>query len=819
VDRISFPTLLALSLIGWAGPRAARGGEDWKLPGSVRDAVSGGPIEGAEILSGDVRVVSDPEGAFEMTLSSDKAELRIEAAGYFGTQIAVAQKEISKPLEIELFPRNVFLERVDVRETVSPPAEPSTFEVAPSDVFQVAGSADNIYRTLDTLPGVAATEDFGSRLSVRGGSPDQNLTVMDGVEIHNPFRLSGITSAFNPETIESFELTVGGFGARYGDRLSSVLAVDNRVGARSFGGSTSVSITDANMVVEGAIPGNGSWLFTGRRTYYDLVAGLIHGDELPSFADLQAQVAWELGPGRRISLVGLRSRENSDFARAESDGDRLDVLSDAGNDLVSASFESLLGPRWRSSTTASWYRNRDFGDFDVAFRQEGKRSNAADDDVAYGLDQFVFYRDFRLRDWSLRQHFGWDPSSRHSVELGAELHSLATGVRWESFGEDRNLQEANGSSVRGGAGLPDQIDSTLHSTRGGLWVQDRWQPGRRLALEPGLRLDWSTANRRSTLSPRFAATFDFGAGTTARAAFGLYSQSPGYEKLIQSDYFLDLSEELVRELDYERATHFVLGFRKELGPQFSARVEGYYKSFSELIVGRLETEAERLSRVARYDFPRELQSSIPAAPIITSVPSNESSGRAYGLEFFLERRDPSAKISGWASYTLGKAEREAYSRTYPLEYDRRHALSLAGRYRFGDRFDIALTARLASGFPYTPAVGLRVAADEDERGMLVPAVDPEGNLVYAADLGDVQNLNSGRMPLYARFDLRATFRPGGFTGRWSFYAEVINLFNRNNAVVLESWLVHDPTSDLPRLVEVPGEGFPLLPSAGVRFRF
>lgn len=87
----------------------------------------------------------------------------------------------------------------------------------------MAGSLDNTFGTLDTLPDVASTGDFGSRLAVRGGTPDQNLTVMDGVEIHNPYRLFGLIGGFNPETVARFELTAGGFGARYGDRLSSLL--------------------------------------------------------------------------------------------------------------------------------------------------------------------------------------------------------------------------------------------------------------------------------------------------------------------------------------------------------------------------------------------------------------------------------------------------------------------------------------------------------------------------------------------------------------------------------------------------------------------
>ena len=109
----------------------------------------------------------------------------------------------------------------------------------------VAGAGENIYRVLQTLPGVAAVNDFDSRLSVRGGGPDQNLTMMDGVEIHNPYRLFGLTSAFNPETVANFELITGGFNAQYGDRLSSILIVDNRPGSTATPiGGTAAHVDD-----------------------------------------------------------------------------------------------------------------------------------------------------------------------------------------------------------------------------------------------------------------------------------------------------------------------------------------------------------------------------------------------------------------------------------------------------------------------------------------------------------------------------------------------------------------------------------------------
>ena len=103
--------------------------------------------------------------------------------------------------------------REEVEVVGRAPAEaqaPSELPVRPLDVMAVAGAGENVFRTLQTLPGIAATTEFDSRIAVRGGSPDQNLTVMDGVEIHNPYRLFGLTSAFNPETVSGFELYAGG---------------------------------------------------------------------------------------------------------------------------------------------------------------------------------------------------------------------------------------------------------------------------------------------------------------------------------------------------------------------------------------------------------------------------------------------------------------------------------------------------------------------------------------------------------------------------------------------------------------------------------
>ena len=114
----------------------------------------------------------------------------MRARGYQETELTIDSRRVGEPVAVGLVPLAAFAEVVQVRGTLPEAEEPSAYEMAPREVLQAAGSVDNVFRTLGTLPGVSAVADFGSRLSVRGGLPDQNLTILDGVEIDNPFRLS-----------------------------------------------------------------------------------------------------------------------------------------------------------------------------------------------------------------------------------------------------------------------------------------------------------------------------------------------------------------------------------------------------------------------------------------------------------------------------------------------------------------------------------------------------------------------------------------------------------------------------------------------------
>ena len=806
-------------------------GQQPSLSGRVLDAFSMQPIVDAVVQSGGIRVVTDTSGRFALVLPPGEAKVSVSAQGYLSDEVTVAIGGAPITLEVVLLSSAQFKEEVTVSGAAgqAAPAAPATIDLSPLQVRTVAGAGENIFKVLQTLPGVNATSDFDSRISVRGGGPDQNLTIMDGVEIHDPYRLFGLASAFNPETVQNFELTAGGFSPKYGDRLSSLLVIDNRAGttARKLRGTASVSFTDANVVGEGKMPGpvDGSWLVSARRTYYDLVADKITDTHLPKFADVQAKGVWQFGPGRTLTVFGLTSREktNAEFTDSGT-ASRLGLTDNAGNDLVSASFIAALGKRASSNTIVSWYRYTDVLGAEGDVQNDSARSNAPDAS-GFGRSQVAFSYNLAVRDVSVREEASVKASDRHLLETGFEAHDLVTSARWELI-TGRNTSEANGSSARGGIGLPSQLDSNLDSRRAGAWLIDRYRVAKWLTIEPGLRVDWSSVTDEAIVSPRVSANIALRPTLRLRAATGLFTQSPGYEKLLQSDYFVDLTSPTKMGLTSERAVHVIGAVERDLGHGLLARAEGYYKAYDRLLIGRLETPQETAARVALYDYPPELQSSVPTAPQITGFPVNTGTGTSYGFDIYVARRATKAtdRFMGWASYAWGRADVEAYGRRYPFDYDRRHAVSAVGTARITQTLDLGATVRVASGFPYTPVQGLRVAAQEvrDESGTVVsyvPQYDQNGLLVWTIDPGNVSDLNTGRLPVFARADMRITFRPARWHNRVQFYVEVINVFNRKNTGSYQTTLEYDPTSDKPKIKTESAGSLPFLPSFGCRIVF
>jgi hypothetical protein len=251
----------------------------------------------------------------------------------------------------------------------------TTYTLRPPTIRDTAGGFENVFQVFQLLPGAAAINDEGGRLSVRGAGPEHNIVVLDGVQIHNPYRFSELTSSFlNPETAATVALDASGLDASYGGRLSSVTTIETRGGQRDrkLAVSGTVGVANGNVLFEGPLPKSesGSWWLTARGTYYRPVVGLFRAGVLPSFADVQFKAS--LRPTRQtsVSIFALGGRE------AMEGGNQLDL--ESGQAFKGANRLALMNLSWtRSSrliatTTLSGYAHS-ARDYDNAFGSADRR--------------------------------------------------------------------------------------------------------------------------------------------------------------------------------------------------------------------------------------------------------------------------------------------------------------------------------------------------------------------------------------------------------------------------------------------------------------
>jgi hypothetical protein len=725
-------------------------------------------------------------------------------------------------------------ETTEVSESARPADVGSQSALLPASALaDAAGTVGNPLRAVQTLPGVGSAWAFDSRLVVRGGAPGENLFLVDGVESHSPYRAFGLASAFLPGALESIEMRPGGFDVRYGDRLSSVTLVNNRDGRRSgrIGGSAGIGLLDTDLLLEGALPGvsAGSFLVAARYSYYDLVTGSLLDDRMPRNVDVQAKVTLEPRAGHRLSMLAATGNERMESHEADDPVEDFTISTRSRAVAAAIRLDSTLGTRATLSTTASFNGVGDRFDYRGAVKTDA-RGTAAEAAVGDGaIADVVYDRTATVQDWAVRQDLMVSPSPRHTLDMGFDAHALATSWRWLVDGdrsEDVRSRMLPWPYAIPGANLPPQLDSQLGYSRVGAWVQYRPAVGWWLAPQVGLRLDHSGLTRTTDISPRVSATARLGPATRFTAAVGVYRQSPGYEKQFQSDYFVDLTH--ADRLRSERALHAVAGFERTLPAGVTVRVEAYRKWYTDLLVGRLETETERTARLARYDFG-SLEAEAPGAYRVTTEPSNEGRGSASGFEVQVGKAPGAGNpsLAARASYSYGVATRVLYGHTVPFDYDRRHVLNLVASYQLRSSITLSGSICLASGLPYTAPVGLRVAARPDQgdrdgdgdRQELIPARDSAGSLIYALDFGDLSNVNGARLPNYARVDARVTFSPRSQHGRWSVYIDVINLFGRDNPGLIAYRVEQMPVGTRPVMTSEHDYSLPFLPSAGLRFRF
>jgi len=363
------------------------------------------------------------------------------------------------------------------------------------------------------------------------------------------------------------------------------------------------------------------------------------------------------------------------------------------------------------------------------------------------------------------------------------------------------------------------------------YVQDNFRITPRLTFQPSLRYDYYNILLKGYLAPRLSMSYAVDDLTTVRAVWGLYYQSPGYEKFRDQGVLYDLADQYTNQLNAERAIHYVLGIERWLSPEWNARIETYYKDFNDLYIQQLVPGDRYVTEQIPGEDPRYASGwSLPAVvqgDSLTQIPINGSYGEAYGFEFLLAKKNllADSRLSGWISYALAFAQRYENGIEYPFRFDQRNTVNIVLNYELNSWLDVGIRWQYGSGFPISEPQGIKpriILADQDLDGIPeTPVISTRKNssdpnapevVIYDVDFGD-NKLNS-RKPEYHRFDIRFNAKADWWGLDWVVYLDVVNVYNRGNVVGYDYYV-----SENLQLGRQTTTMLPILPTLGFSVRF
>lgn len=851
------------------------------LEGFVYDSQTREPLEAVNVILLDTQngAATDKNGYFKiLNINPGEYEVKAQSIGYKSSnqKIEIKATETLKilinlePTVLEGAEVTIESERIeDIRLEITPP----TFKLRPQEVQQMAGAQEDIMRSILSLPGVHSVSDFSNQFIVRGGGPDQNLILLDDVEIFNPYRNSGMASLIDPDMIKDINLYAGGYPAPFGDRLSSVLTIHTRDGSKDkwLAGKLKLNLTNARFLLEGKIPFlNGSWLINKRSTHNQFFSKSFverrtqNNVAMPDFEDWHGKITLNPNSKHRLQFHGIWSRNNQDFlvkdelGEQDSEREGFDGKDEIKTKVSGVSWSYFPSKNLQLKVHLNLYENTGKSSFAGDFIPANDGSAFSEDGppppvFAGGDTTFLFAHDqkFNFRKTSLGSWIVFE-RSKHVFEAGFGIDYLENSVDSElelsDFGQV--VFEALQTAPNFFGALGDSFDQNASYQRSYIYLQDKFKLGPKTIIQPGLRFDYSELNKSRYVSPRLRVTYQLNPITSINAAWGLYRQNPGFEKLLDGGQVFDLLKfEDLAGLLSEKAVHTLLGAQRWLNEKWHITLEAYHKKFNDLIEQSIEL-VERPVAVYLTGAPGLPDSYIVKQQMLfrkTRRPINDITGNAYGLDFRLEKRIkyPSDNFFGWLSYSYGKSTRKqaiaGMQLTYPYEFDRRHSIDLVLNYKIDselhkdNKMIIGVTWRYGTGFPYTPALAVEplvaeIAIDPANPDVTKPTIlaDPEtGAARFVPTFGGPENINSLRYPDYNRLDVRITYLLKLEHSELQFYIDFVNVYNNKNVLFYRSIIKTEVDETLPlalqflqvRAFEEPVYMYPFVLFVGISLNF
>ena len=765
--------MFGLLMIGLAAasPLRAQESPQGTILGRVVSA-TGEPVASAQVELRDTEYVAVSDGRGQFAIRGIEPGVYTVRAGALGYRPVLLSNVIvgsGKPLtlRIELPTQPIELEAIEVAPSFfnepaqEAPANTRTLDAV--DTRRTPGVIEDVVRSVSLLPGVAIPSPGRNDLAVRGGAPYESLFIVDGVEVPNinHFGSQGSTggplSLINIEFVRETEFSSGGMGVRYGDRTASVTDIRLREGSRDgLSGTLNLSATGAGAILEGPIGSGGSFLFSARRSYLDLLFNAAGFSFVPSYWDFQLKTSHRLSERDGLSFLFVGALDDISFNNEDED----DIYDNSRTiaPKVQQYFAGLTWDRLFTGSRLTVQLGRTFTHFETT-------------QTLFTDPPETIFRNFSDEgENGLRVEWATDPSRALSWMVGNNL-KFASNLSYDTELAGQVRTDASG------APRPLVVDTSFTAFRNATYLEASVRATDRIRVTGGLRADYyDFIDDGFRLSPRLGATWQVATNTSLRGSLGRYEQPPSYIWLIGDPR----NPETLTPIVSDQVT---LGVEQLLRPDLRLQLEGYYKSYDDY--------PARVFRPQAVLAPSGFEDATNDIPFGLEPLLSVGTGSSYGAELFLQKKLSEIPLYGLLSLSLSRAEYASIEGVdRPGTYDTRFIGSISTGWRINPKWEVSGKFRIASGLPTTPFI--TSGPDTGQR--------------------DWTLYNEGeRFPTFNALDLRVDRRFSFRSWQLEVYLDVQNVYGRNNISAVR-W---DPRVDEPEFNESLG----VLPTIGINVEF
>lgn len=605
------------------------------------------------------------------------------------------------------------------------------------------GAMPDVTKALQLLPGINSQNEGSSLLLVRGGDPGQNLYLLDNVPVIYVHHLGGFSSVFNPDIINNIDVYKGGFPARYGGKLSSVIDITQKEGDISgIKGSFGIGIMDISFALEGPMKmKNTSFIITGRKTLTDafmaLASSISQGGEYIiayGFHDLNGKFTWKPNPSNSVHINLYQGDDYLNYwskSSSEKYGEKNRYSNSWGNLLLSAKWNRVLSSGLFISNSISYTR----------YRLKEKQSYSINNEI----NNIDFKRKYKasVQEISYRFNLRYNLLKQWHLDAGVQSSYI---IHTPYSLEQTNMTGNQGKDIIENCEIIFFLDNKITILK-------------KIEFKPGIRFVNYFIKDYTYILPELRMDLNFNIHLN-------HILSISYSRVSQQSHLLTTSGGIMsneiwvpsdKQIPIAYSDQYALGWNGFLlNRMFRAEAVVYYKTMNSL---------------ATY---KEGYSSLSGDPYWDNKIETGGTGKAMGIEFLLRKNY--GKWTGFASYSLSRSVRNFPNinggNEYIFEYDRPHSFSLYVNYQMNEKFSFNFVWFYQTGLPYTPAIGRQhtPSLKQDENG---------NNFFYEALIYGERN--SSRMKDYHRLDFSLNYTKITKRNRkaiWSF--SVYNAYNRHN---------------------------------------